>query len=123
MQLVKLVYFSHAWMLVRYDRPLFVDSIEAWRYGPMVSVLYQRYKQYGASPITEEAVNQSQFFDEDQLQAMSDVAAAFKNWTGIQLSSYTHQPGTPWFQCWSHGNRLIPNDLIKSYYGRWLRSE
>ena len=36
MQVLKLVYYCHAWMLGLYGRPLIRQPIEAWRYGPVV---------------------------------------------------------------------------------------
>lgn len=36
MQLQKLLYYSQAWSLAWFGRPLFSDEIEAWRDGPVV---------------------------------------------------------------------------------------
>ena len=46
MQLVKMVYISHGWMLGFYQTPLFNDRIEAWTYGPVVVSVQDRYKKF-----------------------------------------------------------------------------
>jgi uncharacterized phage-associated protein len=51
MQVLKLVYYCHAWMLGVYSRPLVRQPIEAWRYGPVVRELYRSIREYGGDPI------------------------------------------------------------------------
>lgn len=43
-KLQKLVYYSQAWSLVRDERPLFSDRIEAWANGPVCPTLYDRHR-------------------------------------------------------------------------------
>ena len=40
LQVQKLVYFAHAWQLGLYGKPLIDTEFEAWRYGPVVPVVY-----------------------------------------------------------------------------------
>ena len=42
MQVLKLAYIAHGWMLALYHRPLIGDGIEAWTYGPIIPVLMTR---------------------------------------------------------------------------------
>src|SRR5437660_9090573 len=51
LQIIKLVYIAHGWMLALYQRPLITDRIEAWKYGPVIPQLYQDMKVYGAGSI------------------------------------------------------------------------
>lgn len=53
MQLIKLVYLAHCWMLALYSRPLIEEPIEAWKYGPVIPVLYHDIKHYGSNPVKE----------------------------------------------------------------------
>ena len=36
MQLVKLAYIAYGWYLAIYEKRLFDDRIEAWKYGPII---------------------------------------------------------------------------------------
>ncbi|MCY4000360.1 MAG: DUF4065 domain-containing protein, partial [Bacteroidetes bacterium] len=51
MQLIKLSYIAHGWTLGISGEPLFNDTVEAWRYGPVVPDIYHTYKEFGHSPI------------------------------------------------------------------------
>ena len=53
LQIMKLVYLAHGWMLALYADPLVEDTFEAWRYGPVVDALYQAMKGYRADPVTQ----------------------------------------------------------------------
>ena len=44
MKLQKIVFYSHAYHLVRQGLPLFDDRIEAWVNGPVVRALFQEHK-------------------------------------------------------------------------------
>jgi uncharacterized phage-associated protein len=40
LKIQKMLYFVQGWHLAYYDIPLFVDPIEAWKYGPVVTSVY-----------------------------------------------------------------------------------
>lgn len=118
MRLLKLVYISHGWMLAIHDKPLFRESAEAWQYGPVVPSVYHFYKHYGGGEITGIPQTEPQGFSEDERNLLSDVWDAYKKYTALQLSSLTHQPGTPWAitRSISGPGAVIPDDLIKEHY-------
>jgi uncharacterized phage-associated protein len=118
MRLLKLVYISHGWMLALRDQPLFRESAEAWRYGPVVSSVYHAYKQFGGNTITEVPAQEPAGFSDDEKNIMSQVWTAYLPYNGVQLSALTHQPNSPWeitVRESGMGAR-ISNDLIKEYY-------
>lgn len=51
LQIMKLVYYAHGWMLALCDRPLVEESFRAWAYGPVIPDLYHAMKHYGAQPV------------------------------------------------------------------------
>ncbi len=124
MQLLKLVYISHSWMLGLYNRPLFEDKIEAWRYGPVIRSVYSRYKRFGAIPISDDVKDQESSFDEYALDVMEQVVKIYGNYNGLMLSSLCHQPGSPWEVTITETgeNSVIQNDLIEYYYTMRIRS-
>lgn len=53
MKLIKLVYLAHGMSLAHCGEPLIRDSIEAWRYGPVIPTLYGQVSAYGGSPVKD----------------------------------------------------------------------
>lgn len=53
LQLQKMVFFAHAVYFKEYHKPLVVDPVFAWKYGPVFLDLYLSLKDYGDSPVTD----------------------------------------------------------------------
>ena len=120
MQVLKLVYICHGWMLGLYRRPLIREAVEAWTYGPVVPTVYHAYKKYRGSHITEIQESNVNDFRADEQALVKAVMAAYEQYTGIQLSTITHKPGTPWaitHERFGLGS-VISNDLIEDHYLR-----
>lgn len=116
MQLLKLVYICHGWMLGLHGRPLVSEPIQAWKYGPVIPDLYHAYKRYGGNNIAERPSGEPSGFDEDEKTVMSEVLERYGDFTGVQLSALTHKAGTPWDITWKSKASLISNDLIEEHY-------
>lgn len=138
LKLQKLVYFAHGWYLAFTGKPLLNEFVEAWQYGPVIPDLYHAFKHYGSQPITGRAFSVQ--FEGSKIRTfvprVDDVAAndtldftknllnrvwnVYKSFTGIQLSSMTHQPGSPWSQTRTETqgmkNADISNDRIRQYF-------
>jgi len=122
MQLLKLTYIAHGWMLGLHSRPLFNDRVEAWQYGPVIPALYSHVRQYRGAPVSKRVGN---FLDrgklDDQEKAVIDqVYQAYRKFTGMELSRITHASGTPWELTYEPGSfgKIIPIDLIEDHYKR-----
>lgn len=118
MQILKLVYIAHGWMLGLSSRPLINEPAEAWRYGPVVRSVYRRYRKYRGDPISEPRIDRKAHLDDGQQDLLRQVSENYRDYSGIQLSRLTHKPGTPWSIAWEAGLLVIPNELIKDYYRR-----
>jgi uncharacterized phage-associated protein len=122
MQLLKLVYISHGWMLALFNRPLFNEKVEAWKYGPVIPELYESVKHYKARPVEELKAPVDGTFDSDELGVLQYVINAYGHIDGITLSQITHAPNTPWSMAYDHvywGNE-ISNNLITNHYKNLL---
>jgi uncharacterized phage-associated protein len=74
MQLLKLVYIAHGWALMILERDLFADRIEAWKYGPVIPVLYHATKHFGRNPIPLELIDDNESaVDNDTLRHRHNV--------------------------------------------------
>jgi uncharacterized phage-associated protein len=118
MQLLKLAYISHGWMLGLYGRPLTWEKAEAWEYGPVLPSIYRDYKRYGGGNINKVLPFAPAGFDEEEASVLNQVWGAYSHYNGIQLSALTHKRGTPWdiTRRESGPGAEIPNDLISQHY-------
>ena len=124
MQIIKLVYISHGWMLGLYDRPLITQPVEAWKYGPVVNDVYQTFKAYGGSHVQDTIGSDREVFDAIEADLLDQVESKYGGLSGIALSRMTHAPGTPWYTIWNMDgqNAVIPNDLIEEHYAQKARA-
>lgn len=102
MKLQKLIYFAHGWSLALRNEPLINESVEAWKYGPVVPTIYHLFKNYGNGPITK---LQKDFFGETPIvedHATTDILdivwELYSDLSPIQLSNITHELHSPWHQ-------------------------
>lgn len=120
MQVIKLVYLCHGWMLGIHQRPLIQETIEAWSYGPVIRDLYTRVREFknGPVPLLEDCPHED--FTEQEFKLIKDVYRAYEKFNGIQLSQITHESGSPWSTVWDMQgkNSVIPNDLIQIYFAK-----
>lgn len=65
LHLQKILYYLQANELVSTEQPLFKESIEKWRLGPVIPEVYHEYKEYGSQPITDIATEI--FFNEETM--------------------------------------------------------
>lgn len=116
MQVLKLVYISHGWMLGLHQRPLFDENVEVWKYGPVVPGVYRKYKEFRGNPIDSPGKDHKGDMDRSKRDVIGQVFDEYATYTGIELSELTHQEGSPWDTARKTRMDIIPNDLIQTYY-------
>ncbi len=125
MQLIKLTYIAHGWHLsLTNGQPLINEDVEAWRYGPVIRPLYRRFRDFGDKPIPSYVIpSLPDVSNRTGLSAfLNYVWDAYKTFSGPQLSTMTHQRGTPWWVTWNLGggkdclDETIPDSRIKEHY-------
>ena len=123
LQVMKLTYICHGFMLGSSGRPLIEDDVEAWKLGPVVRKVYGHLPG-GPNPIVGRLPSYNHTTDlEDGEKAIVDsVLANYGQLSGLTLSSLTHRPGSPWERTWTtYGkNAVIPQALIASHYANIL---
>ena len=122
LQVNKLVYFCHAWMLGIYHRPLLKQPVEAWRYGPVVPEVYRSLRRYGRYPISSMIGFGDEEYGVAETNIIDQVWEKYSPFSGIQLSAMTHAKGTPWHQVWSKWGQsaVIPDPIIEKYYSEQM---
>lgn len=126
MQLIKLSYIAHGFSLAIHKRPLLDETVEAWRYGPVVPSLYRRLKKFGSNAVTEPVPppmfgGREELADEDR-QLLDLVYEKYGRFSGVQLSHLTHKPGTPWAEAYVPGEYGLDIDdsVIRTHYATIL---
>lgn len=118
MQLQKLVFLAHGYHLGVYGRPLIIDAVVSWQYGPIIPALYRELKWFCGDTIAP--LRGPAPMGNDSLQLLQAVFDGYGALTGPALSSLTHQPGSPWAQVWqAHlcgGSSQIPDALLARHY-------
>ena len=127
MKLLKLVYIAHGWCLALFNKPLITEAVEAWDYGPVIPRVYDSFKSYRASQITDMAkmlvdgqivVPMVQPDDEVVVALLEKVWSGYGKRDALYLSTITHLPNTPWSNARSFNgkNAIITQDAIKAHY-------
>lgn len=119
MQVNKLVYLAHGWNLGVYGRPLIPESVEAWKYGPVIPSIYHRLKHFKGNPVTDILRGTPQG---ENIPILEKIWQSYGQFTGLQLSTVTHESGTPWHIAWHAMGAKdmigcpIPDSLIQAHY-------
>lgn len=123
MKLLKLVYTAHGWNLAINNEPLIYESVDAWKYGPVIDSLYHEFKKYGNQPITQLAqAPEIPRNDTSTYELLDEIWAKYGGYTAVQLSNWSHEPGSPWDQTWNDKNGKyynglpIDNETIRKYF-------
>ena len=128
MQIQKLVYISHGWSLVASGQKLTFDDPEAWKFGPVFRLLWERLQYSGKTPISTLIPDDRVLphrnaapgkFGEQAKGIVQKVHARYGGFAGFQLSALTHREGSPWRQIYNDGNgqnQEIPAFMIRQHF-------
>ena len=98
LKLNHLVYYTQAWHLAVFNKPLFDERIEAWVHGPVVPCLYEEYKKYGNFPILEDYPDSNEIkqqFSSDQQTLLNDIIEVYFPQDEYELELRTFR-SDPW---------------------------
>ena len=120
LKLQKMVYISYGWHWALLKKELFEDEIQAWRYGPVMPMVWHAFKRQRAKiSKTYDMVVQGKF-DADTQQVLKAIYNAYINQSNSQIIAITHAPGTPWSLIYDGASdKEIPPEAIWSYYERF----
>jgi len=126
LKLQKLVYYSQAWYLAIYGKPLFEEDFEAWIHGPVIKVLYDRYKRWQWMPIQEEVSQPS--FNQEVREFLEEVVDEYFSCDAYELERMTHIE-EPWIKA-REGlaksepcNKIITKESMKNYFEPRVETE
>jgi len=115
LKLQKLLYYTQAVSLVRFNKPAFDAIIEAWDYGPVVPDVYKKIKKYDV-PIKVQPANKPLQLEDHVVLSIDMVLKFYGNMSGLELMAETHAE-KPWREAYKKGQNIeITNRAIKAYY-------
>ncbi len=123
LEIQKLLYIAQVFSLGLRNKLLFKDTIEAWRYGPVVRHVYDRFKIYGSMPIQPVALADTAEHkcSEEEYGFISGIAEATKDLRDWQLVGLTHRDGTAWKKRYNPfiSNEISERDMREEYEKVW----
>lgn len=123
MQLLKLTYFSHGWLLAGCGKPLTKDHAQAWQHGPVYPLVYRAAPRAGVTingpicdPRTKVAFREN--FDQNEVATMTEVVGGYGRMHAFLLSRLTHEKGSPWDRAYHELGPYadIPDAWIEQYF-------
>lgn len=129
--LMKRVYIVHGFSLAIYGKSALdsrFDTVEAWKYGPVIPSVYHSFKYNKEEPILKttevlECANNKPIFvtpilhDEDIKRVAEMVWNRYEGVSDKDMVELTHMPGTPWSIYYVEGANIpIPDKSTESYY-------
>ncbi len=111
LKIQKLLYYAQGCALASMGKPLFDDDIVAWKHGPVVENVYQKYHEYGRkgiSVIPDYPVLSPEI--EDLLINTYNYFAKYSAW---ELANLTHRED-PWKL--TSKNSVISITLMRNYF-------
>lgn len=116
LKLQKILYFSQAASLAIHNKKIFTEDIEAWKYGPVVPVVFYEYKSHLNSPLTEPIGLYKEITNPEAISILDGVWELFNKYSASELVDITHQHA-PWKDLYQEGrNIVISPGTLKDYY-------
>ena len=121
--LQKLLYYAQGWHLAAHDEPLFDEEIQAWKYGPVVPLVYRRFRQLGDGRIPRAAImtNPDGILARPVLELLDWIGDRYGTLSAIELMRRTHNEA-PWREIWGdrpaddEGRDVIPLDRLRAFF-------
>ena len=116
----KLLYFAQGHYLAKYNKLLFEERFEPWKFGPVVPLIYRKYKSCGKQVIPDvyKGYNFRNHATLKEVQLLLDVVRHYKRYSGSYLIDLTHEADTPWSEAKRRKSNKIDNELIKKYFSK-----
>ena len=124
LKLNKLVYYTQAWHLALFKKPVFEDEIEAWVHGPVLPAVYDTYKHFKWTPIIRydlklEEIRQQ--FSAEQQELLDDIIEVYLPKTTYELEQLTRDED-PWISAraglapFEASHNVITHDAMQKFF-------
>lgn len=112
MKLQKLLYYQQGFHLAYFGTPLFDEEIVAWQYGPVIPVVYDKYKEFGRAGIEPQGEPIS-LDSEKEENLFNEVFEVYNQFSAAGLVTQTHSE-SPWVETPKQG--VISQELMRTFF-------
>lgn len=124
LEIQKLLYIAQVFSLGLRNKLLFKNTIQAWKYGPVIPDVYYRLRSCGSMPILPIMFgeNSDEGCSGEEFEFVSSIAEATKNLRDWQLVGLTHRNGTAWqkkFDPNEFGTQITEQDMREEFNSVW----
>jgi len=115
MKLQKMMYCQQGYHLAYFGTPLFDEEIEAWMYGPVVTMVYSAYKEFGKEGLVGDKNNVIVFEDEREEALFMEVMRVYGKYSAIGLMEMTHEE-EPWKSTPVGEGNIISKSTMRDFF-------
>lgn len=126
LKLQKLLYYVQAWSYGINKKPMFAGDFEAWIYGPVNRVIYDRFNatKFLYSEVgLDDRINKDTSLSPEDAEFVDFILENYLKYSGAELERLSHSE-MPWIQ--TRGNlginercdKVTPSELMKDFYGK-----
>ena len=124
LKLQKILFYTQKVFYSTYKEPIFKDEIEAWKHGPVISKVYQEFKEFDGNNIDifkiEDKINQKEQISADTLFVIDFIWDKYNQYDAWALRDKTHRE-EEWINNYIEGmNNTIS---LKELYSEDLKKE
>lgn len=112
LKLQKLLYYAQGYFLAKKGYPLFNEDFLAWEHGPVIKIIYNKYKNNGSRGIVYDKDFDIEV-DEETEGILERVYENYGQYSAWKLRNMTHEEA-PWRL--TPRNGTIPKGKIKEYF-------
>jgi len=124
LKLNKLLYFINiGYMLKSGGKPIFREEFQAWRHGPVLKSVYNKFWLGMVLPSKEKLDNITKSIDSDKLEVFNQVLGKLAELPAWQLVEMTHVKNGPWEEVYNKNKgengiclANIPYEMIYHFY-------
>lgn len=117
----KLMYCCYGTILAAFDEKLTEETPQAWQYGPVFPRTFNGLRKGKIEAGNDHGFSQN--CDQKWLPLIDQTVRTFGKFSASQLSTWSHEPGSPWARATRNGAELlvqIPSQYIKDYFEKMI---
>ncbi len=114
LKLQKLLYYAQGFHVAMRDgKPLFPESVLAWKHGPVVQQVYRAYRHLRWQPIEPATTIHTECYPPEVREILEAVYSIYGQFTATKLETMTHGE-LPWRN--TLPNKVISLKLLRNYF-------